>query len=154
MAQRREIRESVLQALYSEEVGKNDWESILNSFLKPKLQSEKEEYKFAENLFLRTLNNLEEIDSVIMKHIKNWKIERLNVMDKIIIRIALCEFMFFEEIPTKVTINEAIEIAKNFSTAKSGNFINGILDAALEDLKMEGKIEKSGRGLIESSMNE
>ena len=153
MAHRREIREAVLQALYSEEVGKNDWEEILNSFLKPKLKSNKDEYKFAEKLFLKTLNNSEEIDEVIEKHINNWKIERLNVMDKIIIRMAICEFLFFEQIPTKVTINEAIEIGKRFSTSKSGNFINGILDASLSDLKKQDRVEKKGRGLIESSIN-
>lgn len=154
MAQRREIRETVLQALYSEEVGKNEWEQILNSFLKSKLKSDKEEYKFAEQLFLKTLNNSEEIDKVIEQHINNWKIERLNVMDKIIIRMAICEFLFFEQIPTKVTINEAIEIGKRFSTSKSGNFINGILDASLADLKKNNRVEKKGRGLIESSINE
>ena len=154
MAQRREIRETVLQALYSEEVGKNEWEQILNSFLKSKLKSNKEEYKFAEQLFLKTLNNSEEIDKVIEQHINNWKIERLNVMDKIIIRMAICEFLFFEQIPTKVTINEAIEIGKRFSTSKSGNFINGILDASLADLKKNNRVEKKGRGLIESSINE
>lgn len=153
MAQRREIREVVLQALFAEDISKNDWEQILNSILKPKFRDNKEDRKFAEQLFLRTLNNKEELDSIIEQHIKNWRIGRLNIMDKVIIRMALCEFMFFDTIPIKVTINEAIEIAKRFSTKKSGNFINGILDAALEQLREDGKIEKTGRGLIESSIN-
>jgi N utilization substance protein B len=63
--------------------------------------------------------------------------------------MALAELLYFEEIPTKVSINEAIEIAKEYSTRKSGSFVNGILDAALEQLKSEDKIKKTGRGLIE-----
>ncbi len=153
MTHRREIREKVLQALYAEELSGDTWEHILKSILKSKFKGEKEAYKFAETLFLRTLNNQEEIDAVIQDHIKNWKIERLTTIDKLILRIALCEFLFFEQIPTKVTINEALEIAKKYSTAKSSNFVNGILDAALEDLKKENRIEKKGRGLIESSLN-
>jgi N utilization substance protein B len=153
MTHRREIREKVLQALYAEELSRDSWEHILNKIIKPKFKSEKDAYKFAENLFLRTLNNQEEIDEIIQKHIKNWKIERLTTIDKLILRIALCEFLHFEQIPTKVTINEALEIAKKFSTAKSSNFVNGILDAALEELREEDRIEKKGRGLIESSIN-
>ncbi len=65
--------------------------------------------------------------------------------------MALCEFLYFEDIPTKVTINEAIELVKKFSTAKSGQFVNGILDASLYDLKSDDKIKKTGRGLIEKS---
>lgn len=153
MALRREIREVVLQALYAEEVSEDRWEHILISIVKPKFKTDKDAYKFAEKLFLKTLNNQDEIDAIIKKHIKNWHIQRLNTVDKALLRMALSEFLFFEQIPTKVTINEALEIAKKFSTAKSSNFINGILDAALEELKKEGKIEKKGRGLIESSIN-
>ncbi len=153
MALRREIREIVLQALYAEEVGKDTWENILNSFIKNKVSADKDAYKFAERLFLKTLNNEGEIDEVIKSHTQNWDFNRLNTVDKQILRIALCEFLYFEQIPTKVTINEALEIAKKFSTAKSSNFVNGILDAALEQLNEEGRIEKKGRGLIQSSIN-
>lgn len=153
MALRREIREVVLQALYAEEVSEDRWEHILTSIVKPRFKTDKDAYKFAEKLFLKTLNNQDEIDAIIKKHIKNWHIQRLNTVDKALLRMALSEFLFFEQIPTKVTINEALEIAKKFSTAKSSNFVNGILDAALEELKKEGKIEKKGRGLIESSIN-
>lgn len=153
MVQRREVRELVVQALYAEEISKNDWGQIVSAIIKPKFKSNKQNYKFAERLFFETLNHQDEIDEVIQRHINNWDIERLTVTDKIILRMAICEFLYFEEIPTKVTINEAIEIAKDYSTRKSGNFINGILDAALEQLNEEDKIQKSGRGLIESSIN-
>ncbi len=153
MVQRREVREVVLQALFAEEVSGNKWEQILSAVIKPKLSQDKSSLKFAERLFLKTVKNKEEIDNIISDHIKNWNIQRLATVDKLVLRMALCEFLNFEEIPTKVTINEAIEIAKRFSTNKSGNFVNGILDAALQRLQEEDRIEKKGRGLIESSLN-
>jgi N utilization substance protein B len=153
MAQRREGREAVLQALYASEVGKGKWSEITKSVIKPRLSNDKDIFKFAERLFLKVVNNQEEVDEVIRTHIKNWRIDRLNTIDRLLLRLAITEFLYFEQIPTKVTINEAIEIAKKFSTQKSGNFINGILDSALEQLQSEGRIEKKGRGLIETSLN-
>lgn len=153
MTQRREVREIVLQALYAEEVSKDDWSHILKVIINKKLSKDKEAKKFAERLFLKTVKNKDTFDEVIQEHIKNWKIERLATLDKLLLRLALCEFLYFDDIPTKVTINEAIEIAKKYSTKKSGRFINGILDAALESLNEHDKISKSGRGLIETSVN-
>lgn len=153
MIQRREIREVVLQALYSEEVSGNRWKQVLTDIIEPKFSQDKPARKFAEQLFLKTTKNKEGLDDLIQDHIDNWKINRLAIIDKLILRMAICEFLHFEEIPTKVTINEAIEIAKRFSTNKSGKFVNGILDAALERLQKENKIQKKGRGLIESSLN-
>lgn len=153
MTQRREGRALAVQALYAIEISKNDEQQVLSSLIEPKFKDDKKNYNFTKTLFLRTLSHCPELDEIIGKHIKNWKIERLAILDKVILRMALCEFLYFEEIPTKVTINEAIEIAKSFSTEKSGNFINGILDASLRDLEKMNKIEKKGRGLIESSIN-
>lgn len=153
MIQRREVRELVLKALYAEEISKNDWGEIVSTILKPRFKGEKKNYKFAERLFFETLNNQEDLDKIIQRHINNWDIERLTIIDKNVLRLAICEFLHFENIPTKVTLNEAIEIAKDYSTQKSGNFINGILDSALEQLSNDGRIHKSGRGLIESSIN-
>jgi N utilization substance protein B len=72
-------------------------------------------------------------------------------LDKLILRLALCEFLHFPDIPPKVTIDEAIEIAKKYSTEKSGRFVNGILDAVLIDLRKEGRLHKKGRGLSEGN---
>lgn len=153
MAQRREAREAVLKALYAEDVGKTDADFILANIIKPPLKEDKDAYRFGESLFLRVIKNREELDEVISRHIKNWRIGRLAIIDKLILRLGLCEFLFFEEIPTKVTMNEAIELAKRYSTRKSASFVNGILDSALEQLREEGRIEKSGRGLIETNTN-
>lgn len=151
MAQRREARKAVLQALYANEIGKGQWTQIIQSVLKPKL-SDPDTFKFAERLFLKVVNNQETVDEVIQTHINNWSIDRLNTIDLQILRLAIAEFLYFEQIPTKVTINEAIEIAKKFSTQKSGNFVNGILDSALDQLKKDERIRKKGRGLIETSL--
>ena len=153
MIQRREARELVLKALYAEDISENDWDHVFNYVIKSQFKSDQKNFEFSRNLYYRTLNNEEEIDEIIQNHIKNWHIERLANFDKTVLRMALCEFLFFEEIPTKVTINEAIEIAKNYSTSSSGKFINGILDSALEQLQNDDKINKKGRGLIESSIN-
>lgn len=153
MAPRREARKAVLQALYANELGKGEWTEIVKTVLKRALKDQSiDTFKFAERLFLKVVNRQEEIDKIIKEHINNWRIERLNTIDRLILRIAIAEFLFFEHIPTKVTLNEAIEIAKKFSTKKSGNFVNGILDSALEQLKENDAINKKGRGLIETSL--
>lgn len=151
MAQRREAREVVLQALYANEIGKGKWEDIIKSVIKPRLSNDTEIFKFAERLFLKIVNNQDEIDEIIQKHLNNWRLGRLNAIDRLLLRIAIAEFLYYEQIPTKVSINEAIEISKKYSTKKSGNFINGILDSALQQLNSDGRINKKGRGLIESS---
>jgi N utilization substance protein B len=153
MVERREVRELVMKALYAEEVSGNDWGQILSAIIKPEFRENKKNYKFAEKLYFQTLNHREELDQIIEAHIDNWDFDRLATTDKSILRVAVCELIYFEEVPTKVTINEAIEIAKNYSTKKSGNFINGILDAALVQLQKDDRIKKRGRGLIESSIN-
>lgn len=153
MAQRREAREAVLQALYANEIGKDEWAHIIKTVIKSQFRDDKETFKFAERLFLKVVNRQDVLDDVIQAHIKNWRIDRLTAVDRLILRLAIAEFLFFDDIPTKVTINEAIEIAKKYSTKKSGNFVNGILDSALEQLQEEDRIQKKGRGLIESSLN-
>lgn len=153
MAQRREAREAVLQALYANELGQGKWSNIVKTIIKPRVGDDKEIFKFADHLFLKIVNNQDEVDEIIKKHIKNWRIDRLNTVDRLVLRMAITEFLFFDQIPTKVTMNEAIEVAKRFSTQKSGNFVNGILDSALDQLKAEGRIDKKGRGLIEKSLN-
>jgi N utilization substance protein B len=77
---------------------------------------------------------------------------RIALIDKILLRIGICELLHFPDIPPKVSINESIEIAKDYSTAGSAKFINGILDAILAEEKKEGKLNKTGRGLVEESI--
>lgn len=90
-----------------------------------------------------------EYQELIAQKTKNWDSERIAVIDTLLMRMAITELVHFSTIPVKVTMNEYIEIAKEFSTPKSNSFINGILDKILADLKASGKVRKVGRGLIE-----
>lgn len=149
---RREVRETVLKALYAFQMSKDSLDHIIKTVVKDAVSDDKETRRFAEKLFFRTVEDQDDLDIVIAMHIRNWEIQRLAIIDRLILQMAICEFLNFDEIPTKVTINEAIEIAKRYSTAKSSRFINGILDAALEDLKEQGRINKTGRGLINKTI--
>ncbi|MHB1178997.1 MAG: transcription antitermination factor NusB [Daejeonella sp.] len=108
-----------------------------------------EDRPFLIDLFNRVVAFEREYQGLISQKTKNWEAERIAVMDTLLMRMAIVEFVHFSSIPIKVTMNEYIEIAKEFSTPKSNSFINGILDKILADLKANGKIRKIGRGLIE-----
>ncbi|HHE55628.1 MAG TPA: transcription antitermination factor NusB [Caldithrix abyssi] len=115
--------------------------------------TEEEEYKKSVTNYVRQLASYciekkDEFDALIKPRLINWDFDRVAVVDKILLRMALAEFLYFEEIPPEVTIDEMIELGKKFGTPKSGSFINGILDALLKDLKAKNLIKKSGRGLI------
>ena len=86
---------------------------------------------------------------MIAPKLENWEMERIAMMDVILMKMAICEILNFESVPTKVSMNEYIEISKDYSTPKSKVFINGILDKILADFKTENKIVKTGRGLVE-----
>lgn len=104
---------------------------------------------FVLKLFRKTIINSEEYALLIAKYADNWEFDRIAILDVILFKMALAEFIEFPSIPVKVTINEYIEISKEYSTPKSRQFINGLLDKIAVDLKKEGKISKMGRGLIE-----
>ena len=91
----------------------------------------------------------EENERLITKLADNWELDRIAKLDVILLKMGIAELQTFREIPTKVTLNEIIEIAKYYSTPKSSNFVNGILDKAVESLDSQNKIIKSGRGLKE-----
>lgn len=152
MINRRNLRESVLKAIYAYTLGTDDAAYVISTIIKPDVGDIAQDLQFAENLFLKTIRLSGEFDQLIVSKIKNWELSRIALVDKIILWMALCEFMHFDEIPTKVTINEAIEIAKKYSTAKSGKFVNGVLDAILDELRLQDKIKKTGLGLLESTI--
>ncbi len=121
----------------------------LPSIYKEDEESRKEDLDFMRRLFRQTILHHEEYEDLIGKKLENWELERIAVMDKIILKMALCELMEFQSIPVKVTLNEYIEITKSFSTPRSNHFVNGILDKLLIQLREENKILKIGRGLME-----
>ncbi|MCK4777622.1 MAG: transcription antitermination factor NusB [Actinomycetia bacterium] len=92
---------------------------------------------FAVKLISGTLENLNDIDSIIEKHLIHWVISRISYVDHSILRIAIYEIIYIESVPMKVTINEAIELGKNYGTPKSGKFINGVLDVVRKEFKKE-----------------
>lgn len=105
---------------------------------------------YAEMLYRKALVNSDEYFKYIEKFAENWDFERIALMDKIIMLAAMSELIEFQSIPVKVTMDEFIEISKYYSTSGSSTFINGIIDKAIEALVSEGKIVKSGRGLIDN----
>lgn len=147
---RRKVRETVLQALYAFELSGDTRDVPLKMLVLPQVEADEKE--FAEKLYLKTIDRHEELDQEITKRLNNWDLTRLALVDKLVLRMALTELMDFPDIPTKVTINEAIEIAKKFSTGKSGMFVNGILDTACHDMVRDGRVNKTGRGLIDTSV--
>jgi N utilization substance protein B len=145
---RRIVREKVMQALYAHELSDEPLSKITSEIFED-IKSDTHGYTFALSLVDKLASNKKEIDRLIIHDIDNWGFERLAIIDKIVLRIAITELLFFPDIPPKVTINEAIEIVKKYSTDKSGHFINGILDTIYIKMKEEHKIEKHGRGLVE-----
>jgi N utilization substance protein B len=110
-----------------------------------------EDKRFFENIYRKTNEDNDKLEKILEKYLKNWDLERVTVMDVIILKMALTEMIHFPSIPVKVTINEFIELAKRYSTPRSKEFVNGILDKTSKDLKEEGIIKKSGRGLLDNS---
>lgn len=137
-----------MQALYARELAGGEAEHFMETLIVPNLAEDAENLRFAESLFLRTLDLMAEADEIIGKHADNWDLDRIALIDRILLRMAVCELLTFEDIPPKVSINEAIEVAKRYSTPRSGQFINGILDAILAELQQDGRLKKSGRGLV------
>jgi len=152
ISKRRFIREKVLQILYAYELNNQSLSETMNLILKD--VKDKKEREFAELLASRVITNKTEIDKKISHCVDNWEMNRVALIDKLLLRIGLCEILYFPDIPPKVSINETIEIAKTFSTAGSGKFINGILDAIFSDLKSHDILQKEGRGLLEESIKD
>lgn len=118
--------------------------------LKEVSKNREDDLDFFLTLFNETIKRNKELDELIVRRVKNWDINRVALTDKIILKLALVEMMLFHGIPVKVTINEFIEISKLYSTPKSKQFVNGILDVLANELTSEGVIKKSGRGLIDN----
>lgn len=110
----------------------------------------KDDKEFAETLYQQTLADDDKYEKLVAESVQNWDVERVALTDKILLKMALCEMHLFRGIPVKVTINEYIEISKVYSTPKSKQFVNGILDKLAQDLTASGAIRKSGRGLLDN----
>lgn len=134
---RRKAREYVLQFLYkidfmgvfkNSSAGKPALKDALKDFWKETDEPDSQIITFSEEIITGTVGNLDKIDSVIQETTEKWKLSRMATVDRNIMRFAVYEMLFRKDIPAAVTINEALEIAKKFSTADSASFINGVLD--------------------------
>jgi len=149
-SKRRVAREKVLQVLYAYDMNKENRDELMNELFVCLI--DKSERDFAIQLVNKVIIHIDELDEKIKLRVDNWEMNRIALIDKLLLRMGICEILYFPEIPPKVSINESIEIAKDYSTAGSGKFINGILDAVLSDEKKKGKLNKTGRGLLEESL--
>ena len=118
------------------------------SFKVPKIYKDTEDKEYVSNLFRKTVLNEADFEKEYADRTPNWDTSRIAEIDTIILKMAICEFLKFPSIPTKVTINEYLEIAKEYSTPKSSIFINGILDVIVKEFTTNGKLLKTGRGLM------
>ena len=138
------LRSMVIKTLKSVEPDSDDIELAELSY------NWQEDKEFFETIFDKTIEEGKKFDEVIASKTKNWDIDRISDTDRILLQMAIQEMINFPGIPLKVTINEYIEVSKKYSTPKSKQFINGVLDVITVDLQEEGLIRKSGRGLIDN----
>ena len=141
MGKRRKARELALQALFQIDFYHTENPESLNYFW-PEQKVSEEVLNFARKLVEGVCRRQKEIDQLIEEHSENWKLSRMSRVDRNILRMAVLELLEMEDIPCKVTIDEAIELAKKYGTSDSGAFINGILDQILKRLTREDKIRK------------
>lgn len=134
MTKRRSAREWAVQFLFQNDFNPVDIERALHEFWKDRNPDSKSK-QFMEDLVRGVLANLPQIDGLIKSYAEHWEINRMNAVDRNVIRMALFEMLFRHDIPPVVSINEAVDIAKAFSSLESGKFVNGILDRALRDLQ-------------------
>jgi len=127
---------------------KNVKEGQEESFFLPQLVKDEEDLEFANKLLTKTLLNNSVLENEIQGKTPNWDKDRIADIDAILLKMAICELLHFTSIPERVSINEYLEIAKEYSTPKSSIFINGILDKLVKEYKAEGKLKKAGRGLL------
>lgn len=139
------VRNLVLKTLKMLPYGADEKQELMN--LSANWQDDRD---FAETLYKQTLADDAKSEKLIADSTPNWDVERVALLDKIILKMALCEMQLFRGIPVKVTINEYIEISKIYSTPKSKQFVNGVLDKLAQDLAASGDIRKSGRGLLDN----
>jgi transcription antitermination protein NusB len=138
MHQRRKAREVTLQVLYTLDVQKTDLKEAIDRFW-ANFDAPEEARKFSTFLIEGVWNNREQIDNLISGSSENWSMSRMSRVDKSILRMAVYELLFCEDIPPKVTLNEAIDLGKVYGSENSGSFINGILDALYGKLRKKNE---------------
>ena len=134
---RRKSRELTLQMLFQSEMGKQTPDEVRRTFWSQRADVEHETRGFADDLFRMATERTAEIDALIQKHAEHWRLERMAAVDRNILRAAVAELIAYPETPKPVVINEALEIARKFSSPESVHFINGVLDSAAQNLELK-----------------
>jgi N utilization substance protein B len=142
MGTRRQARELAMQALFYMDMQNDASLQMLESFCE-NFQPPKKVHPFFMALVNGVLENRREIDNLIERYSKNWKLNRMSGVDRNVMRIAVYELLCCEDIPPKVSINEAVDVGKKFGTEESGAFINGIMDSIRDALDKEGMLKKN-----------
>ena len=137
MASRRKARELALQMLFQWELGEHTPQHVIATFLRLQ-KTDPEEESFARSLFEGTVSEVGSLDPMIREHAQHWRLERMAAVDRNVIRLALYELRHYEETPHAIVINEALELARRFSTADSVEFVNGVLDAVRKATDKKG----------------
>ena len=128
MRKRSQARDWALKILYQADISRRPIEAAADYFLKNEISSDMEIHEFSKRLVLGVRDHLEDIDSIISKYATNWQLKRMAIIDKNILRMGVFELKYAPDIPPKVTINEAVELAKRYGDLESSKFVNGILD--------------------------
>ena len=133
---RRQARECVFQGLYAMEISRNSRNSRDKTFadMLNKYSFDENTKLFASSLYIKTLDQKQFLERTISKFLENWELGRIALLDNLILQMAVCELLFFDDVPPKVSISEAIEIAKKYSTDDSSGFVNGILDSVFKEV--------------------
>jgi N utilization substance protein B len=134
MGPRRKAREYALQMLFQWDITHDSIDQIASTFFEDQ-EEEQAVGNFARQLVIRTVEHIEKIDALIQRHAEHWRLDRMATVDRNLLRLATQEFLFDKETPKTVVINEAIEIARRYSTQESPQFINGILDSIKKELE-------------------
>jgi N utilization substance protein B len=162
LPRRRLARERIMQMLYAHELGGRDLDVLFTELVEEDLkladQQGSEEassaLEFARELARLFVLHRDKINEILSTKLERWDFSRVALIDRLLIQLGITELLYFPEIPPKATINELIEIAKDYSTDESGKFINGLLHAVMTHLTETGEFHKSGRGLIDRTISE
>ena len=130
---RRQARECVFQGLYALEISRNSRDKTFEDMLN-RYSFDENTKSFASSLYIKTLDQKQFLERTISKFLENWELGRIALLDNLILQMAVCELLFFDDVPPKVSISEAIEIAKKYSTEDSSGFVNGILDSVFKEV--------------------
>ncbi len=139
MRKRTKARECALQILYQIDITKDSPDNLLSAFWEDK-KTESEVRDFATALVKGTVENMQKIDDMITKYASNWRLKRMAVVDRNVLRLSTYELLYREDIPPKVAINEAVDLAKKYGDVDSGKFVNGVLDRINKEEATHGKV--------------